>query len=519
MESIWRRIGSGWSVLAILFLAGVSHAADVCTSTSGFAIDSQAAADALSNCSIVTGNVNIQGNGLTQIALDGVETINGNLAASSCDGLQTITAPVLSQISNNFTLSGLPLLASLDFPLLDNVKGGIYWDTMSELTDVWFGNLTTTSHGLPGANVDGDISILSTGLSSLAFLNFTHYSDPDMIWIKGNKQLDIVNLTGLSWGSKSLEIIDNGPSAQIFLPDMRSVGSMAIGNAGHIYIPSLAEISGIIEISNNSIDGFLAPNLTDIDGGLVVQNNNLLANLSIPLLTSVKGDITVANNTDLHAINNLDQLWFCQGNISLSGDFLTVTLPSLRNLIGSFHLNSSNPNFDCTTFDKLSDQSNWSTSSYSCGAYLPGSSTDLAKHYQNPDHDFNLSKPVKAIVVILSVIVGLFVIALLMRLYVNKTRVRQGSLTRSSSWTVPGARVSDGDVEIEEVGVTRAPEGGDALPKYERVGKPGEVPPGYTPTENAGTNQVEAGNVNTATGNTTRPRGRRRWRFWKKITF
>jgi hypothetical protein len=298
----------------------------------------------LNNCSTVTGNVNIQGDALTQITLDGIETINGNLAVLSCDGLQTITAPVLSQISSNFTLSNLPLLASLEFPLLDYVNGGIYWDTVPELTDVWFGNLTTTTHGLPGANVDGDISILSTGLSSLAFLNFTHNSEPDLIWIKGNQRLGIVNLTGLSWGGKSLEIIDNGQSAQIFLPDLRSVGAITISNAGNIYVPALSETSGIIEITNNTIDGFSAPNLTDIDGGLVVENNDLLANLSfgslndiagglvvennnlladlsIPLLSSVKGDITVANNTDLHDIDDLNQLWFCQGNITLSGDF------------------------------------------------------------------------------------------------------------------------------------------------------------------------------------------------------
>jgi hypothetical protein len=297
--------------------------ADNCASPSGFTIESQAAADALNNCSTINGNVNIQGNDLIQITLNGIETISGNLATSSCAGLRTITAPVLSQISNNFTLSSLPLLASLGFPLLDNINGGIYWDTVPDLTDVWFGNLTTLSHGLPGANVDGDISIINTGLSSLAFLNFTHYSNPATIWIKGNQQLSSVNLTGLSWGSNSLAIVSNGPSAQIFLPDLRSAGAITIGNAGHIYIPSLSETTATIEISTNAVDAFSAPGLTNIGGSLIVQNNDLLDNLSIPLLTSVKGDITIANNTLLQTINHLDQLWFCQGNITLSGDFST----------------------------------------------------------------------------------------------------------------------------------------------------------------------------------------------------
>lgn len=101
-----------------------------------------------------------------------------------------------------------------------------------------------------------------------------------------------------------------------------------------------------------------------------------------------------------------------------------------------------------------------------------------------------------------------------MRLYVNKTRGRRGSLTRSGSGTVAGIGVEEGDMDLEEVGVTRSVEGGDALPKYQKVGKPGEVPPGYTPSENVGANQVEGGNANMETLNTARVKARRRWIFW-----
>jgi len=193
-----------------------------------------------------------------------------------------------------------------------------------------------------------------------------------------------------------------------------------------------------------------------------------------------------------------------------------VLLPSLRNIIEGFHLNSSNPDFNCTAFDKLSDQSSWSSSFYSCGAYLPGSTKDLAKHYNAPNNEFKLSSPVKAIIVTLSIIAGLFLCALLMRLYVNKTKKRRGSLTRSGSATVAGIGVEGGNIDLEEVRVTRlAEEEEDALPKYQRVGKPGEVPPGYTLSENLGADQVDAGNVNTETLNTARVQARRGWIFWR----
>jgi hypothetical protein len=279
----------------------------------------------LSNCTTITGNVVIQSDDLIQITLNGVEIIEGNLAASFSDGLQTIAAPVLSQITNNFTLSSLPRLTSLEFPLLDNVNGGIYWDALPDLTDASFGNLTANLHGLPGTNVDGDIFISSTALSGLAFLNFTHYSNPALIWIEGNQQLNNINLTGLSWGSNSLAIVNNGPSAQVFLPNLRSAGAITIGNAGHIDIHSLFETSSSLEISNNYIDVFTAPNLTVIGGDFIIRNNNLLEDLNLPLLNTIgngpgESSFVVANNTALNTITNLNQLMYAEGNVTLSGN-------------------------------------------------------------------------------------------------------------------------------------------------------------------------------------------------------
>lgn len=251
--------------------------------------------------------------------MESVEIIEGNFAISNCGGLQSIVAPSLSQIDKNFTLSNLPLLATLEFPLLDNINGGIYWDAVPELAEVSFGNLT--SNDLPGANVDGDISIVGTGISGLEFLNFTHFSNPNLIWIKGNQQLGNINLTGLSWGSNSLAIVNNGPSAQILLPNLRSAGGIMISNAAYINVPTLSETSANLELSENALDAFAAPNLTAIGGSLIISNNDLLEDLRLPILTSIDGDFMVSNNTGLDAITHLNQLWYAHGNVALAGNF------------------------------------------------------------------------------------------------------------------------------------------------------------------------------------------------------
>lgn len=68
----------------------------------------------------------------------------------------------------------------------------------------------------------------------------------------------------------------------------------------------------------------------------------------------------------------------------------SVSLPSLHNIIGGFHLNSSDSALDCTAFDKLADSNGLRSSVYSCAAYLPGTTKDLAKHYHAPDTDIHL---------------------------------------------------------------------------------------------------------------------------------
>jgi hypothetical protein len=57
-------------------------------------------------------------------------------------------------------------------------------------------------------------------------------------------------------------------------------------------------------------------------------------------------------------------------------------------------------------------------------------------------------------------------------------------------------------VDLGDVGVVRSDSNplseGEILPKYRKVGKPGEVPPGYAENGNQGAHQAEARNVTIA---------------------
>ena len=162
----------------------------------------------------------------------------------------------------------------------------------------------------------------------------------------------------------------------------------------------------------------------------------------------------------------------------------SVTLPSLHSIIGGFHLNSSNAALDCSAFDKVADQSGWNSSFYSCGAYLPGEAKDIAKHYQVPDRGFQISKSARAIIIIVSIVAGILSCALLMR-WCGRRKARREVYTEEA--------VDLGDVVVTGHGEGDRPSEGDRPPEYRKVGKPGEVPPGYAENENGGAHQVEEG--------------------------
>lgn len=163
----------------------------------------------------------------------------------------------------------------------------------------------------------------------------------------------------------------------------------------------------------------------------------------------------------------------------MSNPDYSVTLPSLRAIIGGFHLNSSSSVFNCSTFDQLADQLHLSSSQYSCGAYPPGDSGDVAIHYHSPSKGISLSKPAKALVVIISTVAGLLLFALLLQLC--RRRSRRSDTGESVDMRSLGSRRSQRSTNSQ--GVVRQASQDDGLPAYRRDPKPGEVPPGYGETQ------------------------------------
>ena len=167
-----------------------------------------------------------------------------------------------------------------------------------------------------------------------------------------------------------------------------------------------------------------------------------------------------------------------------------------------FHINSTNSYLNCTSFDKLNYDylATYTTSrgenptlpsgySYSCSAYPPGSTKDVALHYQPPKPPAwnELSETEKQGVIIASVIVGLLIAWVLFWWWRKKhPKPPSEDRVRQNEDGLDLGDLSGGVVRAEEDGVHRPPQ-------YRRVAKPHEVPPGYGVTLNQVSSSVMDG--------------------------
>jgi hypothetical protein len=80
---------------------------------------------------------------------------------------------------------------------------------------------------------------------------------------------------------------------------------------------------------------------------LSMLNNAVLATVDFPSLEAIGGSLVIANNSALSDINGFPALASVGGNVDLTGDFDSVSLPALDRVGGGVNIQSSNPDFQC----------------------------------------------------------------------------------------------------------------------------------------------------------------------------
>ena len=289
-----------------------------CSTSATLTIMSAADASSLASCTTYSGSVSIpsgatfpqDSSGHQAISIDGVQKITNNLTITGLDNLDSIEMGDLKSIGG-FTLGALTQLSTLSLPQLASIDS-MNFTALPALTSLSFG---TT--GITQANT---ILVSNTGLTSLMGIN--NLESVYSFNVNNNQGLQNISLQVTSIkGALDIEANDGFSSGlTTSFPLLETAMNLTFRNCSSVSLPSLANVSQYLGFYGNTMQSFIAPNLTTT-GGLVFVDNIAMTNISIPELTSVNGSYQIANNTMLKQINGFEKLATVKGALDFNGNF------------------------------------------------------------------------------------------------------------------------------------------------------------------------------------------------------
>jgi hypothetical protein len=278
-------------------------------STSGTAtIQNGGDATAIATCTTYSGSVAVATGVSDDIALDGnLQVIDGDLVLEGNSDIKRFGSANLKTVSGKLTLNDVSQLAALSFPVLNEVD---------ELTLKGLPNLRSLELNITKAD---KLDIENTKLQNLDGIDLDEVSS---IFIANNDditsiEMQVTNIT------EFITLSFNNAQVNVSFPKLASANNISFRAIGSLNIPALSKINsgsfGIFE--SDSLESVSAPNLTKIDGALVIDNNKGLKNISFASLTDVGANLQIANNTNLHEIDGLPKLKNVQAALDMSGNF------------------------------------------------------------------------------------------------------------------------------------------------------------------------------------------------------
>ncbi|KKY14350.1 putative gpi-anchored cell wall organization protein ecm33 [Diplodia seriata] len=310
-----------------------------CTGTT--TIGSSEEASALAACTTYSGTVAIATDAAKNVALDGLEVINGNLTADSATELCNLSGNALRHV-DNFYLRELAALSSMDFPLLTSVDV-IEWSALPSLGHLSFSTPISRATS---------VNIQDTFLGSFEGLGLGNLKTVGTLYVGNNKYMENITIPNLDTVDTSISFESNGFDAnEISLPVLATAADMAFRNATSVSIPSLTNITGDLFVAGAEGATFSAGSLEEIGSTLTMVDSESLSNLSFPALAAVGGSVNISRNPNLTTLA-FASLQTIGGDVDLDGTFTSITFPSLRTLRGSLNLTATATSFDCAALKR-----------------------------------------------------------------------------------------------------------------------------------------------------------------------
>lgn len=261
-------------------------------------------------------------------------TIQGHLIVENCDTLIKFVAPNLQKINGDFVLNSLTSIVILEVPNLIDVNS-IQWKILPILNQVEIN---------PNIMVHETIIISDTSISNLE--GFYPIKELDTFNINNNRFLETIKASLVNVKTQ-FTIHANSKDLQIELPFLQDVENMTIRDAHSIWLPNLKTVRTNLEFIENGCVDLDLGTLETVGGTVGIIDNNYLSKMYFNNVTDIQGGLVIDNNPRLENIDTFQKLKTIGGAIQFKGDFKDTSFPNLKLVKGSAFIKSSSAEMDC----------------------------------------------------------------------------------------------------------------------------------------------------------------------------
>lgn len=306
-------------------------------------------------CETLAGEIIITGNEVVALDLSQVEEITGDVSIRNSPSIISLNLNRLETISGSLVLNNNTQLTSIDLTSLTDA------DNLQFISLPAFSTLNLNQ----GVRTAGRVVLSDTALENLNGL--AAFDTIDYMNINNNKNMINVAFSNLETVKDSLIISFNNDDAIVNLDSLKWASNLTVQDVAELSAQNLTAVNGSLQISYNGFESVNLTKLTNVGSSLQIFANDALISLDLHRLEEIGGELSMFNNTELEdAQDSFESLERVRGAVSISGNLVNFSMPSLNRVNGDFELRSTSEDLDCSEFDELHDEGNIEGHNYVC---------------------------------------------------------------------------------------------------------------------------------------------------------
>ncbi|CAO3654532.1 unnamed protein product [Mucor fragilis] len=318
----------------------------------------QADLDTIKTCKIFKGTIDIDHMTATQLKMEGVEQLIGDLVMNGNADLEKFSAPELQKVDGSIKIENHTILNKVEFPKLTEAKTF----SMAVLPALEVINFPAGLTKVNSMRIEDTRAPKVDGFRPETIESFTLLSNNYMKSFDFNS---VKEVTG------DMLVLGNNKLMTFEANQLDSLKMATFLNVAQIDMPALTNVKSDISFHENELTVLNLDRVELIGGTMTIANNNKLTETSFKNLTRIDGALSIGNNTQLTSIDGFPKLAEIHGTVDLAGGFNVYNLPVLQDVRGGMRLQTTSSQLGCSDIErKLKGDNIVKGNTWSCTASM-----------------------------------------------------------------------------------------------------------------------------------------------------